>query len=79
MGTEESELPDSDMTWEVSVEVEARQVYRLLQRALQKYRDEHRGPTVLAVQAVLSVAALVTLMPGKLVKFTHTYNGTVHV
>lgn len=63
-GTEEIQLPAGDISWEVRVETEARQVHRLLQRALQKYRDEHRGPTLVAVQATLSTLALIALMPG---------------
>ncbi|KAH9641118.1 hypothetical protein HF086_000766 [Spodoptera exigua] len=37
LGTEESSLPGSELTWEVVVETEARAVSRHLQRALQRY------------------------------------------
>ncbi|KAJ0173535.1 hypothetical protein K1T71_010684 [Dendrolimus kikuchii] len=64
LGTEEATLPGSEMTWEVAVETEARAVWRLIQRALHRYRDERFGPTFIAVQASLSTAALTAVMPG---------------
>ncbi|CAG4957344.1 unnamed protein product [Colias eurytheme] len=68
LGTEEATLPGSELNWEVLVETEARAVYRGIQRALQRYRDEKCGPTVLALQTSLSSGALLALMPvlGKL-------------
>ncbi|CAH4036854.1 unnamed protein product [Pieris brassicae] len=67
LGTVESTIPGSELNWEVTVETEARAIYRGIQRALQRYRDEKFGPTVLALQAALSPAALTSLMPGKVV------------
>ncbi|CAK1550449.1 unnamed protein product [Leptosia nina] len=64
LGTEETTLPGSELSWEVVVETEARAVYKGIQRALQRYRDEKCGPTVLALQAALSPAALIAVMPG---------------
>ncbi|KAJ8723761.1 hypothetical protein PYW07_007741 [Mythimna separata] len=64
LGTEESALPGAELTWEVVVETEARAVSRHLQRALQRYKDERCGPTLLAVQATLSPHLLLQLMPG---------------
>ncbi|XP_045502598.1 DNA polymerase epsilon catalytic subunit 1 [Colias croceus] len=64
LGTEEATLPGSELNWEVLVETEARAVYRGIQRALQRYRDEKCGPTVLALQTSLSSGALLALMPG---------------
>ncbi|XP_038207055.1 DNA polymerase epsilon catalytic subunit 1 [Zerene cesonia] len=64
LGTEEATLPGPELSWEVSVETEARAVYRGLQRALLRYRDEKCGPTVLALQTSWSTAALLALMPG---------------
>ena len=44
-------LPPKGITFEIRVETDARQVYRLIQRALQDYKDEKRGPSLLAVQS----------------------------
>ncbi|XP_063387130.1 DNA polymerase epsilon catalytic subunit 1 isoform X2 [Cydia fagiglandana] len=64
LGTDESTLPSTDLTWEVAVETEPRAVYRRLGRALQRYREEHSGPTLLALQTLHSVPALLALVPG---------------
>lgn len=50
-GHKESDIPPSDITFEVRVETEERQVYRQIQRTLQSYRDEKRGPTMLVIQS----------------------------
>jgi DNA polymerase epsilon subunit 1 len=52
-GKSEDSLPPPNLTFEIRVETDARQVYRLIQRALQDYRDEKRGPTLLSVQSPL--------------------------
>jgi DNA polymerase epsilon subunit 1 len=52
-GKSEDSLPPQNLTFEIRVETDTRQVYRLIQRALQDYRDEKRGPTLLAVQSPL--------------------------
>jgi len=49
----EDSLPPKNLTFEIRVETDARQVYRLIQRALQDYKDEKRGPTMLSVQSPL--------------------------
>ncbi|XP_026333322.1 DNA polymerase epsilon catalytic subunit A [Hyposmocoma kahamanoa] len=64
MGTDESEIPGPELSWEVTVENQPRVVYRLMQRALQRYHDERWGPTLCAVQAMHSFAVLLQLMPG---------------
>ncbi|KAL4706978.1 hypothetical protein ACJJTC_019516 [Scirpophaga incertulas] len=64
MGTDENTLPGAELTWEVFVETEPRAVWRGVQRALQRYRDERCGPTLLALQAALSPPALLALLPG---------------
>ncbi|XP_049878007.1 DNA polymerase epsilon catalytic subunit 1 [Pectinophora gossypiella] len=63
-GAEESALPPAEITWEVVAESQPRVVWRLLQRALLRYRDERAGPTLCALQAAHSPAALAQLMPG---------------
>lgn len=52
-GHQESDIPPSDITFEVRVETEERQVYRQIQRTLQAYRDEKRGPTMLMIQSAI--------------------------
>lgn len=52
-GKSEDSLPPKNLTFEVRVETDARQVYRLIQRALQDYKDEKRGPTLLSIQSPL--------------------------
>ncbi|CAH0594349.1 unnamed protein product [Chrysodeixis includens] len=64
LGTDEDTLPGSELSWEVVVETEARAISRHLQRALQRYKDERCGPTLLALQATLSPHLLMQLMPG---------------
>ncbi|XP_061721749.1 DNA polymerase epsilon catalytic subunit 1 [Cydia pomonella] len=64
LGTDESTLPSTDLTWEVAVETEPRAVYRRIGRALQRYREEHPGPTLIALQTLHSVPALLALVPG---------------
>ncbi|XP_075982570.1 DNA polymerase epsilon catalytic subunit 1 [Anticarsia gemmatalis] len=63
LGTEESTLPGSELSWEVVVESDMRAVSRHIQRALQRYRDERCGPTLLALQAALTPHACVQHMP----------------
>lgn len=59
------------MTFEVRCEVELKLVYRLIQSALQDYREENKGPTLCAVQSALPLPALQSLMPGESPSF-HT-------
>lgn len=63
-GTSESQVPPSDMTFEVVFETNVKQIYRLIQRALQDYREDHKGPTFCAVQSTYSISTLLTFMPG---------------
>lgn len=43
-------LPPDQIAFEVRVETNIGQVYKLLQKYLQAYKDEKRGPTLLALQ-----------------------------
>ncbi|KAF2353054.1 DNA-directed DNA polymerase family B multifunctional domain [Trinorchestia longiramus] len=63
-GTEKSDLPDGNYTFEVKVELDAGQVYRHIQRVLQSYKEERKGPTFIAVQSSYDMQTLTTLMPG---------------
>ena len=51
-GEESAErIPEADYLFEVRVETDIRQVYRHLQRLLNTYKEEKRGPTIIALQA----------------------------
>lgn len=50
-GKTAEEMPETELSFEVRVETEYRQACRQIQRALQAYRDEKKGPTLVAVQA----------------------------
>jgi DNA polymerase epsilon subunit 1 len=50
-GKSVDELPETELSFEVRVETEFRQACRQIQRALQAYRDEKKGPTLVAVQS----------------------------
>ncbi|KAK3853994.1 hypothetical protein Pcinc_039493 [Petrolisthes cinctipes] len=63
-GSEEGLLPQADFTFEIKFETEVRQVYRQLQRLLQGYREEKRGPTFLAIQSPHDLLTITALMPG---------------
>lgn len=62
-GHNESNIPPSDITFEVRVETEERQVYRQIQRTLQSYRDEKRGPTMLVIQSPIDSQVLLSNIP----------------
>nr|XP_026494308.1 DNA polymerase epsilon catalytic subunit A [Vanessa tameamea] len=64
LGAAEGALPAGELAWEAALETDPRAVCRGLQRALLRYRDERCGPTLVALQAALSPAALLALMPG---------------
>uniref|UniRef100_A0A182VPQ9 DNA polymerase epsilon catalytic subunit n=1 Tax=Anopheles minimus TaxID=112268 RepID=A0A182VPQ9_9DIPT len=59
----EEMLPPSDMTFEVYMEIDAKQVYQRLTRALTAYRDEKRGPTFLCLQTALGLHKLNQNLP----------------
>ena len=48
---EDAKTPESDYSFEIRVEIDVRQVYRQLQRILNGYKEEKRGPTIIASQA----------------------------
>ncbi|CAN7982572.1 unnamed protein product [Ixodes hexagonus] len=52
-GTAAELLPEEGYVFEVRVETDVRSVHRAIQRNLSLYRDEKRGPTMLAVQSCL--------------------------
>ncbi|XP_064470762.1 DNA polymerase epsilon catalytic subunit A-like [Ornithodoros turicata] len=63
-GTDVDLLPEDEYSFEVKVETDIRTVHRALQRQLSIYRNEKRGPTMLAVQSSLAPSELSAVMPG---------------
>ncbi|XP_025837463.1 DNA polymerase epsilon catalytic subunit A [Agrilus planipennis] len=50
-GKENVKLPPEIITFEIRVETDLKQVYKAIQKALQMYKDEKKGPTMVAVQS----------------------------
>ncbi|KAK9679178.1 protein of unknown function (DUF1744) [Popillia japonica] len=61
---DEELLPPEAIQFEIRVETNLEQVYKVIQKALQTYKDEKPGPTLLAIQSFDDVHSLVTHMPG---------------
>ena len=58
------EVPDSDHTFDIRLETEARQVGKQVGRMVAAYLAEMRGPTILAVQSpLLTAQPQVCLLP----------------
>lgn len=62
-GHDEATLPQKEFNFEIRVETDIKQVYRLLQNALLAYRDEKKGPSLLAIQSVHDLPTINSLMP----------------
>ncbi|XP_023213231.1 DNA polymerase epsilon catalytic subunit A-like isoform X2 [Centruroides sculpturatus] len=62
-GTADFLLPESNYTFDVRMETDIHQVYRLLQRQLQTYKAEKRGSTMIAVQSLHDCTDICILMP----------------
>lgn len=56
------DLPD-EIQFTVRIETDLKQVQRLLQNALQAYKNEKKGPTILAVQSPIDSSVLSRQMP----------------
>ncbi|XP_077163573.1 DNA polymerase epsilon catalytic subunit A isoform X2 [Paroedura picta] len=56
-------LPPEKHSFEVRAETDLKTVYRAIQRLLLGYKDERRGPTLIAVQSTWDVKRLVNGMP----------------
>ncbi|XP_077483057.1 DNA polymerase epsilon catalytic subunit 1 isoform X2 [Amblyomma americanum] len=63
-GTAADLVPEDGYAFEVRVETDVRVVHRAIQRALALYRDEKKGPTMVAVQSCVSLEELKSTMPG---------------
>ncbi|CAH2005328.1 unnamed protein product [Acanthoscelides obtectus] len=56
-------LPPDELTFEVRVETDINLVYKMLQKHLQAYKDEKKGPTLLAVQSTMDMSDLQKSIP----------------
>ena len=63
-GSEEGDLPADNYSFDITLETELQVVHRHIERLLQGYRDEKKGPTFLAVQSPHDFSTLTALMPG---------------
>lgn len=61
-GQNEKSLPPAELSVEVRVETDLKQAFRAMQRALQSFRDEKRGPSYVALQSTLSKLGLQKLI-----------------
>ncbi|XP_050295840.1 DNA polymerase epsilon catalytic subunit 1 [Anthonomus grandis grandis] len=48
-------LPPAEIQFEIKVETDLNQVYKILNKTLQTYKDEKKGPTLLAVQSTMDL------------------------
>lgn len=69
---DECELPPEDITFEIHIENNLKQVYKLLQKALQSYKDEKKGPTLLSLQIQDNIVKLQSQVPA-LIEFPQTH------
>ncbi|KAJ6622010.1 DNA polymerase epsilon catalytic subunit 1 [Pseudolycoriella hygida] len=59
----EENVPPEDMSFEIFMEVDAKQIYRHIQRMLTHYKDEKKGPTLLCLQSSVRQSKLNSSMP----------------
>uniref|UniRef100_A0A6P7GFS4 DNA polymerase epsilon catalytic subunit n=1 Tax=Diabrotica virgifera virgifera TaxID=50390 RepID=A0A6P7GFS4_DIAVI len=51
-------LPPGELTFEIKIETDMAKVYKILQKTLQSYKDEKKGPTLLAIQSAIEIGEL---------------------
>ncbi|XP_037818567.1 DNA polymerase epsilon catalytic subunit 1 [Lucilia sericata] len=56
-------IPPEDFTFEIFIEVDMKQVYRHIQKALSTYKEEKRGPTIICMQTAIEARKLSNNMP----------------
>lgn len=56
-------MPPEDLIFEVRIETDLKIVYKLLQKTLQIYKDEKKGPTLLAIQTTMNIKELQQNIP----------------
>lgn len=59
----EENVPPEDMSFEVFMEIDSKQIYRHIQRMLTLYKDEKKGPTLLCLQTSVKQSKLNSSMP----------------
>lgn len=59
----EENVPPEDMSFEIFMEVDPKQIYRHIQRMLSQYKDEKKGPTLLCLQTSIKQSKLNGSMP----------------
>lgn len=69
--SEDETLPPNELQFDVHVEIDIKQVYRHIQRALTSYQQEKKGPTILCIQAALPLNTLNQSIP-TLLEFPQT-------
>ncbi|KAJ8035463.1 DNA polymerase epsilon catalytic subunit A [Holothuria leucospilota] len=62
-GADPSILPPGEQTFEVQVEKDDKKIFRAIHRLLSAYKDEKRGPTIIAVQSSSTNEELYQLVP----------------
>lgn len=62
-GGDETTTTAEDLTFETLAEIDVKQVYRHIQRLMDVYKGEKRGPTLLCVQSTLKLGRLNAVMP----------------
>ncbi|CRK94685.1 CLUMA_CG008185, isoform A [Clunio marinus] len=60
---ESEKLPPNDISFDVHVEIDIKQVYRHIQKALSAYKQERRGPTILCIQSATAINQLNVAIP----------------
>ncbi|KAF4531720.1 hypothetical protein B566_EDAN008933 [Ephemera danica] len=63
-GSDEDLLPPPELSVEVRVETDLKMAFRSLQRVLQTFKDEKKGPSYVALQSNLSLSEVMALLPG---------------
>ena len=62
-GIAESSLPEHNFSFFINIETDMMKITILINRVLRNYRDEKKGPTLLAIQSPLTLASLTSLLP----------------
>ncbi|KAH8310400.1 hypothetical protein KR044_001123, partial [Drosophila immigrans] len=60
---ESQQLPAEDFSFELLIEVDVKQIYRHIQRALSAYKQEQLGPTLLCLQTAIEARKLSLALP----------------
>ncbi|KAJ8965898.1 hypothetical protein NQ314_003839 [Rhamnusium bicolor] len=60
---DEELLPPEEINFEIRVETDMTQVYKSLQKVLQAYKDEKKGPALLAIQSTMEIHDLQIRIP----------------